>query len=238
MQRSVLRRIGGILNRGLRRFGYEMCPSVPEARDLEFARSIGIRTIIDVGANKGQFAQRALRAFPSALVYSFEPLSGPALELRKLAGREPRLRVFNSALGDHEGTACIEVNAFSPASSLLRLRSLAKDAFPYVREAGVEEVSITTLDRWTAARELPGPTLVKIDVQGYEDRVIRGGRRFLSKTEALIVEVSYVALYENQPLFDEVYCAVRDLQFRCVGVTAPIWSPTGQLLQGDALFLR
>jgi len=61
-------------------------------------RNIPFRTIIDVGANRGQFAERVTVMFPHAQVYCFEPLPGPFADLKEWARYEDRrVQVFNLA---------------------------------------------------------------------------------------------------------------------------------------------
>jgi hypothetical protein len=80
---------------------------------------------------------------------------------------------------------------------------------------------------------------VKIDVQGYEDRVIAGGDAVISRSKAMIVEVSFQELYEGQPLFDDIYQRLKQKGFAYMGNLYQLLNPAdAAVLQADALFVR
>ncbi len=153
-------------------------------------RAIDFRTIIDVGANKGQFAKRFLAIFPKAQVLSFEPVPSAFRELSEWTASEPRATVFNLAVGDREGRVqMVEHVENTVSSSLLETTAQSIDIWPAQAKQRTVDVAITTLDKAIG----PAPraeVLVKLDVQGYEDRVIRGARETLRKAAAAIVEVN------------------------------------------------
>lgn len=81
--------------------------------------------------------------------------------------------------------------------------------------------------------------LVKIDVQGYEDRVIRGGQRVISRAKVLIVETSFQTLYDGQPLFEDIYDTLLKMGFRYIGALWQLRSPlNGSILQADSIFVK
>jgi hypothetical protein len=64
--------------------------------------------------------------------------------------------------------------------------------------------------------ELPDPprdSLVKIDAQGHEIQVIRGGRKALSAAQAILIEMTFMHLYEGQALFNDVHAELDALGF-------------------------
>ena len=96
-----------------------------------------------------------------------------------------------------------------------------------------------TLDGWATGRDLAAPMLVKMDVQGFEDRVIRGAPETLARASAVISEVSFAGLYEGQPLFEDILDLMRSLHFRCGGMLGGFSDlDTGEMLEADALFIR
>src|SRR5262249_51548504 len=78
---------------------------------------LDVATVVDIGANKGQFALLATAVFPGATIYSFEPLEEPAARLRKVLGAEVRL--FETAIGPSERKGIIHVSRRTDCSSLL-----------------------------------------------------------------------------------------------------------------------
>src|SRR5262245_58414070 len=82
-------------------------------------QGITARTIIDIGANKGQFTVAARNLLRPSVVHSFEPLPDAAGALRRNCARYPEVRVYELALGAESGTATMHVNSHSQSSSLL-----------------------------------------------------------------------------------------------------------------------
>lgn len=198
-----------------------------------------VQTIFDVGANTGQFARMIHKVLPEASIYSFEPLKDCYEGLLRNMRGIPDFRAFNLALGDEDGESEIHRNEFSPSSSILAMGDLHKQAFPYTQREKREPIQIRRLDG--IAQELPCPTniLVKLDVQGYEDKVIQGSMELISKTRILIVEVSFRSLYQRQPLFDSIYTLLKLAGFSYAGNLDQVTDPRdGSILQADAIFIK
>jgi len=172
----------------------------PWLRDLRFA------TILDIGANTGQFAIAARAVFPSARILSFEPLGDCCVKLKALMRGDANFEAFQLALGDSRGELQFERNEFSPASSFLPLNQRHKEAFEFAQKTQAVAVVVERLDDLAPKLNLAEPILAKLDVQGYEDRVLRGGAQTFRRASVLLVEMSYEPLYEKQMLFDEM-CA-------------------------------
>ena len=109
-----------LIKKAFNQIGLDIIKSTPK-KSLLGLRNFPIRTIIDVGANKGQFARMILKYFPRANIYCFEPLPGPFKKLSKWAeSQNSMVKVFNMALGDSEGDVeMLNHLEFSPSSSLL-----------------------------------------------------------------------------------------------------------------------
>jgi FkbM family methyltransferase len=202
-----------------------------------------IAHVLDIGANEGQFGSQALELFPDAKIHSIEPLPGPFERLRRWAeteGRE-RVSVHHLALGAAEGALpMFEHTAHSTSSSLLRTTGLTRSLWPFTAPERIVEVRVTTLDRFVAVElgELEGEVLVKMDVQGYEDRVIGGGSRTLRQARACLVEICLAPLYEQQGSFVEIVRVLEELGLRYAGNYDQTLAADGQILYVDALFVR
>lgn len=232
------------LRRTLARVGLDVRRHRPpqETDPLRFLAGAGFRCVLDIGANRGQFARRARRLFPMALIHAFEPVPEVFAALQELAAADPLLRCHHLALGERDAEVLMAVNDFSPASSLLPILPLTTAAYPYTARAHERRVALTTLDAWAAQRgeaELPRPVLIKMDVQGYEDRVLSGGAATFSSAAAVLTEVSFAPLYQGQLLFDDLHQRLRAAGFRCAGFVDPASDPrSDRPLYADALFLR
>lgn len=231
--------IKSLINRAVRPWGMELTYSHLLSRHdtvLDWLRELDIRTVLDVGANDGQFARDIAGKLPDARVISFEPLRDVYEELRSKCP-PPRFRTYNLALGDEDSRTAIRRSRFSPSSSLLPMLALHSDAFPYTAEARTEEIEVRRLD--SLGLDIEPSLLVKLDVQGYEDRVVRGGRETISRAACVISEVSFEPLYEGQPLFDDINNLLKELGFTYHGNREQLLDPRdGRVLQADAIFMN
>ncbi|MCU1258743.1 MAG: hypothetical protein JWO80_1628 [Bryobacterales bacterium] len=206
---------------------------------LAFLQRLGIRTVVDIGANEGQFAREVRTTLPTAMIYSFEPLPGPMAKMRVLMRGDSNFEAFQLALGDKNGWAEFEENSFSAASSLLPVAARSLEAWPETTERRKTTVQMQTLDSWGAGRRIERPYMVKLDVQGYENKVIEAGRNLIRGAEVVISEVSFVELYENQALFDVINTMMVGLGFRLQGMIGNGYErATGAILFADAIFVR
>ncbi len=194
-------------------------------------------SVIDVGANRGQFALYARVRFPDADVYSLEPLRHPREQLANLFADDPRVHVIAAAAGATAGTARINVSRADDSSSLLPVTSLQTERFPGTETVDSEEVAIRTLDEVFESIELAKPVLLKLDVQGFELEALRGAEKLLGRVDTVITECSFVPFYEGQALFGEILQFLAPHGFHVVG--GQISSEYEQRWeQGDFVFER
>jgi len=198
-----------------------------------------ISSVLDIGANTGQFAQMIHKILPHAAIFSFEPIDTCYQELIKNMADVPNFRAFNYALGDTDTNMRMHVKDFTPSSSLLPMAELHVQAFPYTANEHIEVVKIRRLDEVARELDFDGNLLVKIDVQGYEDRVIRGGQSVISQAKVLIVETTFERLYDGQPLWKDIFDLLSNMGFRYMGNFSQMKSPLdGSILQADSIFIR
>jgi FkbM family methyltransferase len=211
----------------------------PEANYLGLVNR-DIRTVIDVGSNQGEFIWRTAPLFPRARYLAFEPLPEHGPALKALAARLGRdVRVFPTALGEKVGvTAFLRHVEHGASSSVLASSQVSEELFPFTRAQERVELPITTLDEALQGERIEAECLVKMDVQGYEDRVIRGGQRTLRAASACIVEVCVKTLYEGQATFDDIYGLLRPLGFSFSGTIEQFLDQHNEIVYLDALFMR
>ncbi len=207
--------------------------------EWNWIKKYSFNTVIDIGANEGQFSDRIRMLFPDSMIYAFEPINRSFELLQKNFGKDSKFKSFNLALGDAPGKTIFNVNDYSPSSSVLpQTENLSKN-FSYASTTREVSVDISTLDNVFSNIEFDLPLLVKIDVQGFENKVIAGGKKVISKAALVLCEVSFVELYKNQPLFDEVYEMLNDIGFSYAGSSEQLRSSeSNQVLQADAIFIN
>ena len=194
--------------------------------------------VYDVGAALGGHTTAFAKMASVAEIVAFEPLAESYARLRRSTENLPHVRCFQLALGEREATLPLNRSAWRNTSSFLDVSDVTRAEFPLAaRIDGIELVRVARLDDVVAEYHLPPPDVVKIDAQGYEDRVISGGSRTLAAARVCVIEVSFEPLYESSPLFDDVYVPMRDLGFRLGGFAGSLAAAHGQVIQADAVFV-
>jgi FkbM family methyltransferase len=229
-----------------RRLAGRILRALPEPKtpfELELSRpwvcASAISTVLDVGANEGQFAGIARRLFPRANILSFEPLPRCCAALRRNFEDDPDFEAFECALGDESGTASFFENEFSPSSSLLQMKAAHTSAFPYTARTRPVQVPVRTLDDVLAGRTLRDDLFLKMDVQGYELHVLAGAPRTLPRCRLVLTEVSLEPLYDGEALARDMVNTMHTAGFRLAAVVDCLRSPNDEHpLQIDLLFAR
>jgi FkbM family methyltransferase len=197
------------------------------------------RTVIDIGANVGQYAVAALKLLPIECIHCFEPQPDCAEQLRRNLLVFPRANVHQIALGDELGTLDFHINSHSHSSSVLRLSPLHQASFPHAINKSVITVQVSTVDTVLGDSQLPDPVLMKIDVQGYESKVLKGASSTLRRVKYVIAETSFKPLYEGELLFRELLKIMEEYGFRFLRPVGWLQNDrTKEYLQMDALFGR
>lgn len=238
-QKTALRDIG-------RKAGLEIKLSAFNARsDLRlayFLKLFGIDLVLDVGANRGQFAQELFKAGYSGRIVSFEVLPDAYEALQKTAARSrwswtvaPR-----AALSDRSGTARFHVTETDTASSLLTPTQNFAASTPQARLARTIEVPTARLDDIVADIGLAvSRCFLKMDVQGSEGLVMAGAPDTLEAASGLMAEVSLKPLYDGQSSAKTLLETIYGSGFEVWDIWPGYRNPhTGRLLQSDVICFR
>jgi len=214
-----------------------MSPGERRSRLMSWRRT---DLLIDVGANVGQYAERARRGGYIGPIVSFEPLAGPYAELADRAHADGDWQCWRLALGRTDGSIELNVSADLVSSSVLPLASRHLKVTPDSRYTHQEIVNMVRLDSMIARSvKAAARPYLKVDVQGFELDVLAGSERLLSRIDAVEVEVSFVALYEGSPLVRDLieYLHGGGFELRSLEGHGED-SDTGEMVQADAIFLR
>jgi len=195
-----------------------------------------LKTVVDIGANRGQFSLAARRWAPGARVYAFEPLHGPAQRFKSVFKNDRQVRLFQAAIGPQAGKAVIHVSAADDSSSLLPITGLQERLFRGTGEVATEKVRVGRLADFISAEGIQAPALLKLDVQGYELEALRGCEDLLDWFVYLYVECSFVELYTGQALAHEVIAWLSDRGFYLRGIYNLTYDREVRCVQGDFLF--
>ncbi len=202
-------------------------------------RGIIPRTIFDIGANMGQLSRCFSFVFPYAQIYAFEPLPSCYAELKRLSKKKKNIIPYQTALGDKNGEIVMFKNDYHYSSSILPMLDRHKQAFPYTKNCSKIKVEITKLDDIAENLKLVSPILIKIDVQGYEEYVLKGAQDTLLQTDFLMIELSLRPLYEGGSLFIDILMQLAELGFVYAGQLDDSKHPmTNEILQVDGFFIN
>lgn len=229
-----------------RKFGFEIRPSGINSRDdlrfVHFLKKHNIDTVLDVGANKGQFASGLFKAGFKGRIISFEPLPDAGSELTKAADKLAANWIVGPqvALSDKAGTAKFHVTEANTSSSLLEPLDRFVDIMPQVRVDQTIDVKTDRLDAlWPELALDKRRVFLKLDVQGSEAAVLAGATEALAEVHDMLVELSLVGLYAGQSSVIAVQQLLADLGFEIWDIWRGYSDPnTKRLNQIDALYFR
>ena len=207
-------------------------PALEHGRLLD---DVKVSTLIDVGANRGQFALLVLDRFPTADIHSFEPLPAEGEVLRSVVAAP--LTCHALALGASAGEATFYVTSKRDSSSLL-VPGAAQTAASGITLTAATKVRVARLTDVLDVATLPQPILMKIDVQGGELDVLKGAEDALPLIDAIYTEVSFVTLYEGQPLASEITAYLHQQGFELRGVYNHFFAAGVGPTQADFLYVR
>lgn len=203
---------------------------------LHVLQAMGFRPkgILDIGAFEGTFARTARHFFAQSPILMIEAQPGKEMQLKAVAAELPDVdyRIVLLGAENCEHVAFHHVNAAINSSG----SSLYEEQTHYPRDT--ISLPMRTLDDVLA--ELPAYEfdLLKIDVQGAEIDVLRGGAQTLAGIEAIVIELSLLEYNKGAPLIGAVMRWLGEQGFSLFDVFPLTRVPTGALLQVDGVFLR
>ena len=233
-----------VIRRFIRRAGYDLTRFSPSSNSLARRKKLleysNINLVLDVGANKGQYAQELRSLKYKGKIISFEPLTSAYETLFKIANLDNNWVTMNCALGDTDAESELNISENSQSSSILDMLSSHIKSAPDSKYIGKEKIEIKTLDSiWSTICPIKQNIWLKIDTQGYEKKVIEGARNSLKNIDMLQLEMSLVPLYQNEMLFDEMIEFLKYKGYRIVSIeTGFTDAESGHLLQVDGIFRR
>ena len=160
--------------------------------------------IVDIGANRGQFALLARHINPEARIVSFEPQAAPAETFRRVFSTDSRTTLIEAAIGPESGQASIHLSARDDSSSLLPISDIQSQTFSGTYEVGTASIDVLTLDSVLPSLDSFCSSLLKLDVQGFEFQALQGCESLICDFSYVYCECSFVQLYSGQKLAADV----------------------------------
>lgn len=215
--------------------------------DLPLLREHGQRhplVLVDVGASGGADPRWA-EAAPNLRVIGFDA------DDRATAGATPAMTYLSTAVYRDKSRLTFHLTSKQEASSIFEPNRAFLDRFPdasrfdVVKTAGLDA---DTLDAQLASVGVAAVDFLQIDAQGCELAILEGATSALRESIlGLQLEVEFGEMYRGQPLFADVDAFVRPFGFVLFDLCPVHWKrragaglggPKGQLIYGDALYLR
>jgi FkbM family methyltransferase len=206
------------------------------ATEHHYINQLEFATLIDVGANRGQFSLAFRRFHPSSKIVAFEPLAAAIVVLRQLFSGDKNFIAIAAAVGGTRTRAKINVSRSDDSSSLLPIGENQLAMAPKTGLSHTETIDVTRLNDAIVSLNLPLPILLKIDVQGYELEVLRGSIETLANISHIYCECSFITLYSGQALAHEIISFLMSEGFQLAGIHNIHYAPSGGAVQGDFLF--
>lgn len=207
-------------------------------------------TIFDIGANQGQSIERFKKIFFKPTIHAFEPIKFEFDKLKNKYQNDPNVILNNFAVGDVVDIKDFFITAKTGNSSFNKIskntewikkrsRQYGTTVENYVQK--IEKVEIITLDKYCNNSNINSIDLIKIDTQGYEDKVLEGSQNILSKgiVYAIESEIMLDNVYDKYLNFSDLEKNLIKNNFRIVGINLINNNLfTGLTFFGDVLYFN
>jgi FkbM family methyltransferase len=197
-----------------------------------FLEPVQFRTIVDGGANVGEYSAAMRAKYPAAEIYVFEPTPKLFRGLQRLFANDPRTTCYAQALGERKGTAVFHLTPDTVSSSLLEQTDSAADG-----TSEAVEVEVATLDDWAENRVIARPARLKLDIEGNELAALHGAEKLLKNIDFVELETTFRNVRRGQPTLREIVNFMHEHEFDLVDIYPGIMDvKTGRSDWADILF--
>ena len=179
--------------------------NIHQKRISKFLQNRSIKTIIDVGAHKGEFAQNALQIESVNKIIAFEPQKKIFSLLKEKFSDNDKVVLNNFALSEKVEKRIMKINKMTATSTLNHeinndsLYFKFKSFLLYQKNSIIdeEEIDTTTFDAFFNEEIFNENTLLKIDTEGYEIHVLKGSEQKIREMKYILIENQFSKMYKN-----------------------------------------
>jgi FkbM family methyltransferase len=207
--------------------------------NVDWIKQLGIRTVLDIGSNMGAFISTVTVILPDAHVHAFEPQPEITAALKRRFAIARNVTIHELGLGDTDSTLTFYKTAEHVSSSFLPPNTVFDSLTQAPGQVQTMQVPVVRLDSVAQELDIQLPMLIKIDVQGFEDRVIRGGAATFQAASVVIMELSPVPQYAGALSYRQTIDLMDDLGFDYAGsIERVVTSVHGRIISEDGLFVN
>lgn len=199
--------------------------SLLRLKNLGFVPSV----LLDIGAYEGNWCKFVKEIFPEASVLMMEGQASKLPILEQISSKYRNVSYKIALLGAESKE--VEFNIYDTASSVLKEEN----------ETGamIEKRQLVALDELLKDTDFSQPDFIKIDTQGYELEILKGGLSTLSFAQGVLLEVSMIDIYKDSPLVNDILHFMKTQGFVLYDICSLMRRPFDKaLFQSDFLFVK
>ena len=193
------------------------------------------RTILDIGAYQGEWTKMAHQIFPLAKIFMIEATPDNESLLRNVSEASG---LSMALLGDKSKKSVIFYLADPKETSISTGNSIYIEKTQYFNNRHFIRLPMITLDFLVAKRKLKNVDFIKIDTQGSELNILKGGKKTVSKAEFILLETQNLEYNDKAPFTEDVVIAMKSYGFRLFDILETHYLSSGELFQVDLLFAK
>lgn len=181
--------------------------------DLEVKYLVGLHnekfTLFDIGANIGNYSLMVKKLFPKSVIYSFEPSKTTFDQLVQNTKSQLSINPYQIGFGEERKQANLYSNKVGSEMASIYLRQFENSEINF---NCTETINIDKLDNWVYQNKVT-PDFIKIDVEGAELSVLRGGINVLKNVKAVQFEFGGTAI-DAKNYFRDYWNFFTELNFK------------------------
>ena len=162
-------------------------------------KNFKIKNIYDIGSNNGEYTLLFNRLYPNSKIFSFEPNLKLIKDFKRKTKKFNNIKIINNAVGNSNKYIDLKIDENSSLTTSLATNNKKSSTykikkFLYGKSKGKKnKIKLIKLDTFIANNTIPD--LLKIDVEGYEDEVLKGVKQNIKKIKLIMIEFHFDKLY-------------------------------------------
>jgi FkbM family methyltransferase len=180
--------------------------------------------VFDVGANRGQSVPKLRKAFPGASIHCFEPIGSAFEQLVQVARDDAGVRCHKLGFSAERRDASMVKQGDTTTHFVIEPGAAPPEG------AVIETIALRTLDDFCAEQSIGSIDFLKIDTEGSDLDVLRGGARMLREQRVAVVEVEAGMNPGNtrHVPFEGLKAHLEQADYLLFGIYEQVWEwPTG-----------